>query len=82
MVSNYDFGKVAVLLGGRSAEREISLKSGKAVLDALRRQGVNAYPFDPAEQPMEALGNKGSTGYILPCMDAMVKTVQCKARWN
>ena len=54
-MSNYDFGKVAILLGGRSAEREISLKSGKAVLDALRRQGVNAHPFDPAEQPMEAL---------------------------
>jgi D-alanine-D-alanine ligase len=54
-VSNYDFGKVAILMGGRSGEREISLRSGKAVLDALRRQGVNAHPFDPAEQPMEAL---------------------------
>jgi D-alanine-D-alanine ligase len=59
IVSNYDFGKVAILLGGRSAEREISLKSGKAVLDALRRQGVNAHPFDPAEQPMEALRQQG-----------------------
>ena len=58
-MSNYDFGKVAILLGGRSAEREISLKSGKAVLDALRRQGVNAHPFDPAEQPMEALRQQG-----------------------
>ncbi|HEV7929053.1 MAG TPA: D-alanine--D-alanine ligase, partial [Nitrosospira sp.] len=38
MVSNRNFGKVAVLLGGRSAEREISLKSGHAVLDALRRR--------------------------------------------
>jgi D-alanine-D-alanine ligase len=59
MVSNHDFGKVAVLLGGRSAEREISLQSGKAVLDALRRQGVDAHPFDPAEQPMEALLQQG-----------------------
>jgi D-alanine-D-alanine ligase len=58
-VTNYDFGKVAVLLGGRSAEREISLRSGKAVLDALRRQGVNAHPFDPSEQPMEALLQQG-----------------------
>ena len=55
MVKNQDFGKVAVLMGGRSAEREISLKSGSAVLDALRNQGVDAYPFDPAEKPMEAL---------------------------
>ena len=58
-MSNHDFGKVAVLLGGRSAEREISLKSGKAVLDALRRRNVDAYPFDPAEQPMEALLQQG-----------------------
>ncbi|MCO6429182.1 MAG: D-alanine--D-alanine ligase [Nitrosomonas communis] len=50
-----DFGKVAVLLGGRSAEREISLKSGDAVLNALLRKGINAHPFDPAHLPLEAL---------------------------
>ena len=43
-----DFGKVAVLMGGRSAEREISLLSGNAVLAALKRQGVDAHAFDPA----------------------------------
>ncbi len=53
------FGKVAVLLGGRSAEREISLQSGQAVLGALRRQGVDAYPFDPAEQALEELLHQG-----------------------
>ncbi|MDV6342854.1 D-alanine--D-alanine ligase [Nitrosomonas sp. Is24] len=53
------FGKVAVLLGGRSAEREISLQSGQAVLDALLRSGVDAYPFDPAEQAMEKLLQQG-----------------------
>jgi D-alanine-D-alanine ligase len=58
-MSSHDFGKVAVLLGGRSAEREISLKSGNAVLDALRRRGVNAHPFDPSEQHMEALLQQG-----------------------
>jgi D-alanine-D-alanine ligase len=58
-MSKSDFGKVAVLLGGRSAERAISLKSGKAVLDGLRRRGVNAHPFDPAEQTMEALRQQG-----------------------
>lgn len=51
----HDFGKVAVLLGGRSAEREISLQSGEAVLAALRRSGVDAYPFDPADQGLEML---------------------------
>jgi len=50
-----DFGKVAVLLGGRSAEREISLLSGNAVLAALRRQGVDAYAFDPAERELADL---------------------------
>jgi len=58
-VNNHDFGKVAVLLGGRSAERAISLRSGQAVLDALRRKGVDAYPFDPAEEAMEELLRKG-----------------------
>jgi len=54
-VSVKDFGKVAVLLGGRSAEREISLLSGNAVLDALRRQGVDAEAFDPAERELAEL---------------------------
>jgi D-alanine-D-alanine ligase len=59
MVRNQDFGKVAVLLGGRSAERAISLRSGNAVLDALLRQGVDAHPFDPSEQHMEQLLQQG-----------------------
>ncbi len=42
------FGKVAVLFGGNSGEREVSLKSGQAVLDALQGQGVDAEAFDPA----------------------------------
>lgn len=42
------FGKVAVMLGGTSAERPVSLNSGNAVLAALIRQGVDAHPFDPA----------------------------------
>ncbi|MBI4193902.1 MAG: D-alanine--D-alanine ligase [Betaproteobacteria bacterium] len=49
------FGKVAVLMGGRSAEREISLKSGRMVLEALRKKGVDAHAFDPREQGLEQL---------------------------
>ena len=49
------FGKVAVLLGGKSAEREVSLKSGGMVLAALRRRGVDAHAFDPAEKSIESL---------------------------
>ena len=47
------FGKVAVLMGGRSAEREISLMSGNGVLEALRSRGVDAHLFDPANRPMD-----------------------------
>ncbi|MGE8559651.1 MAG: D-alanine--D-alanine ligase [Acinetobacter sp.] len=51
------FGKVAVLLGGKSAEREVSLDSGKAVLEALLRSGVNAEAFDPQERSVTELVN-------------------------
>ena len=50
-----DFGKVAVLFGGKSGEREVSLKSGSAVLAALQRQGVDAQAFDPATRPLHDL---------------------------
>jgi D-alanine-D-alanine ligase len=50
-----DFGKVAVLMGGTSAERPVSLQSGAGVLAALRRQGVDAHAFDPASDPLAAL---------------------------
>ena len=50
-----NFGKVAVLVGGKSAEREVSLKSGGMVLNALRSRGVDALPFDPAERGLDAL---------------------------
>lgn len=78
------FGKVAVLMGGDSAEREISLISGKAVLDALLAAGVDAYAFDPAEQPIWTLaeqrperafivlhGGAGENGTMQAALDLM-----------
>jgi D-alanine-D-alanine ligase len=53
------FGKVAVLLGGASAEREISLLSGNGVLAALRSAGVDAHAFDPAERDLADLKAEG-----------------------
>jgi D-alanine-D-alanine ligase len=53
------FGKVAVLMGGPSSEREISLLSGNAVLAALRRMGVDAHAFDPAERDLWELRREG-----------------------
>ena len=49
------FGKVAVLMGGRSAERAVSLKSGSMILAALKKNGVNAHAFDPKERGLDAL---------------------------
>ena len=77
-----DFGKVAVLLGGTSAEREVSLNSGSRVLAALQGQGVAAHAFDPATQPLEALkgydrafivlhGRHGEDGTIQGALELM-----------
>lgn len=53
------FGKVAVLFGGSSAEREISLISGAAVLAALRRRGIDATGIDPRDEPLAGLRQRG-----------------------
>jgi D-alanine-D-alanine ligase len=52
-------GKVAVLFGGSSAERQISLMSGQGVLQALQSQGVDAHAFDPSEKELVALQHEG-----------------------
>jgi D-alanine-D-alanine ligase len=59
------FGKVVVLMGGKSAEREISLLSGNAVLAALQRQGVDAHAFDPAKRSIfELVSEKCARAFI------------------
>jgi D-alanine-D-alanine ligase len=55
-----EFGRVAVLMGGASAEREVSLMTGQAVLEALVSRGVHAAAFDPAERPLTELVGSGS----------------------
>lgn len=54
-----DFGKVAVLMGGRSSEREVSIMSGSGVLEALRARGVDAHAFDPSQRPLDDLVREG-----------------------
>jgi D-alanine-D-alanine ligase len=76
------FGKVAVLLGGTSGEREVSLKSGAAVLAALKRQNIDAHAFDPAEKSISELaqfdrvfntlhGRGGEDGTMQGALDLM-----------
>ncbi len=55
ILMNKKFGKVAVLMGGRSGEREVSLNSGGAVLSALQAQGIDAHGFDPRDKPLHDL---------------------------
>jgi len=59
MSAALQLGKVAVLMGGRSAEREVSLMSGQGVLRALQASGVDAHAFDPAERDLSALRSEG-----------------------
>lgn len=53
--TDHNFGKVGVLFGGRSAEREISLMSGQGVLQALQSKGIDAHAFDPAQRDLAQL---------------------------
>lgn len=75
-------GKVAVLFGGTSAEREVSLNSGSRVLAALQGQGIDAHPFDPATQTLDDLkgydrafialhGRHGEDGTIQGALEVM-----------
>ncbi|MBS1143742.1 MAG: D-alanine--D-alanine ligase [Proteobacteria bacterium] len=77
-----DFGKVAVLFGGTSAEREVSLNSGSRVLAALQGQGIDAHAFDPAVQTLDDLkgydrafialhGRHGEDGTIQGALEVM-----------
>jgi D-alanine-D-alanine ligase len=54
-----DFGRVAVMLGGHSSEREVSLDTGAAVLGALQLKGVDAHAWDPAEKSMTEFAEAG-----------------------
>jgi D-alanine-D-alanine ligase len=58
-MSAANFGKVAVLMGGHSAEREVSLMSGGGVLQALKSRGIDAHAFDPAERDLSELKKQG-----------------------
>lgn len=79
-----EFGRVAVLMGGSAAEREVSLKSGAAVYEALKRQGVDAIAVDVTGNPIEALaglkvdrvfniihGRGGEDGVLQAVLDVM-----------
>lgn len=64
-MQNTNFGKVAVLMGGHSAEREVSLKSGQAVLDALLRQHIDAHAVDVRDVTMTDIAGQYDRAFIV-----------------
>jgi len=70
--------RVGVVFGGRSAEREISLLSGKAVLKALKKMGFNAVGIDAGSGLPEKLKSKKIDLCITRCTALVVKTVLCR----
>ena len=75
-ITPQSFGRVAVLMGGRSAEREISLKSGRAVLAALQSLGVDAVELDVDKTVSERLRQNKFDRALLSCMAAAVRMVK------
>lgn len=75
-------GKVGVLFGGNSAEREVSLMSGTGVLAALTSRGVDAHAFDTGERSLAELARNNSTASSSRCTAASAKTAACRARWS
>ena len=70
--------KVAVLMGGFSSERDISLKSGQAIWKALQRKNINAVLFDPSLDHLHNLSMKRSPKFSLPLMGPLGRMVMYK----
>jgi len=76
------FGKVAVLMGGASAERDVSLMSGQGVLQALISQGVDATPSIRRSVIWLSSSVKALRAASSLCMAALVKMARCRAHWS
>ena len=76
------FGKVAVLFGGSSAEREISIMSGTGVLEALRSRGVDAHAFDPSERDLVELRRDGFARCFIALHGRHGEDGRCRVRSN
>jgi len=77
-----EFGRVAVLFGGDSSEREISLLSGNAVLEALKRRGVDAHAFDPRDAALSELLARRFDRVWIALHGPGARTARCRARSN
>ncbi|MEN2895670.1 D-alanine--D-alanine ligase [Mannheimia haemolytica] len=72
--------KIAVLFGGVSQEREVSLNSGAAVTAALKSLGYNVEGIDTKEFPIEKLKEKGFSVYLIFYTAVLAKMAYCKVR--
>ncbi len=88
------YGKVAVVMGGTTTEREVSLMSGQAILDSLLKSGIDAFAFDPAVEPLEKLkelkadrafliihGKNGEDGKLQGALEYLNIPYKVKARF-
>lgn len=74
--------KIAVLFGGTSAEREVSLNSGAAVLAGLREGGVDAHPVDPRDVDITQQKSRALRKRLLPSTAAAGKMALCRGCWS
>ena len=80
MNATSELGKVAVLMGGPSSEREISLLSGNAVLGALKSKGVDAHAYDPAQRPVYDLKREDFDRVFIALHGRLARMARCRAR--
>ena len=71
---------IAVLLGGTSGERDVSLQSGRTVSDALQSLGYKVRDVDPADS--DWMGQLEGTGSSMPCTVPVVRMARCKVHWS
>ncbi len=74
--------KIAVLFGGTSAEREVSLNSGAAVLAGLREGGVDAHPVDPRDVDITQLKKQGFKKAFIALHGRGGKMALCRGCWS
>ena len=73
------FGRVAVLMGGDSSERDISLMSGNSVCEALNHRGVDVHPFDPRDRDLSQLVEERFDRVGSRCTAPAVRMAPCRA---
>ncbi len=76
------YRRIAVLMGGRSAEREVSLSSGKGVMKALTEEGFEPIGIDPGDNPGDQLFRVKPDAVFNALHGRLARTAPCRVSWN